>query len=36
MAQAIQLRNNQNYQFDQKLKIQRTGQLFRNVVLYTF
>lgn len=36
MAQAIQLKNNQNYQFDQKLKIQRTGQLFRNLVLYSF
>jgi|694.fasta_scaffold35577_3 multiple sugar transport system permease protein len=36
MAHAIQLKNNQDYQFDQKLKIQRTGQLFRNVVLYTF
>ncbi len=36
MAHAIQLKNIQDYQFDQKLKIQRTGQLFRNVVLYTF
>lgn len=36
MEHAIELKNNQDYQFDQKLKIQRTGQLFRNVVLYTF
>ncbi len=36
MAQAIQLKNNLDYQFDQKLRIQRTGQIFRNVVLYTF
>lgn len=36
MAQAIQFKNNLDYQFDQKLRIQRTGQIFRNVVLYTF
>lgn len=36
MAQAIQLKSNVDYQFDQKLRIQRTGQIIRNVVLYTF
>ncbi|MBM3909457.1 MAG: carbohydrate ABC transporter permease [Firmicutes bacterium] len=36
MVQAIQLKTNQDYQFDQKLKIQRTGQFLRNLLLYSF
>ncbi len=36
MVQAIQLKTNQGYQFDQKLKIQRTGQFLRNFLLYSF
>ncbi|MFZ9196770.1 MAG: carbohydrate ABC transporter permease [Bacilli bacterium] len=36
MANVIQYNTNQSYQFDQKLKVQRTGQLLRNIVLYSF
>jgi len=36
MTQTIQLKTNQDYQFDQKLKIQRTGQFLRNLLLYSF